>query len=43
MNSVLVLSVNPNPQYYELVGSSYQLKVISTKISKRITNVVTFV
>ena len=43
MNSVLVLSVNPNPQYYKLVGSSFQLKITSTKIYKTITNVVGFV
>ena len=44
MNSVLVLSVNPNPQYYKLVRSSYQLKIYNkTKIYKRITNVTAFV
>ena len=34
MNSVLVLSVNPNPQYYKLVGSSYQLKITRPKSIK---------
>ena len=43
MNFVLVLSVNPHPQYCKLVGRAYQFKITSTKIYERITNVIAFV